>query len=1270
MKNKSLIALLLFCHCSLLQSTKNQMGNMMLAFFINVGIYSGEDQLPSPVDIVPAPTLEIPNNSVFADISNSLKISKAELETPLVIQGKMVPIGDVYDIGLNFDTFTGINPVEAKSVIFAEPITFEYKYNKTSLTEAGFIEEFTVYYFDVFSEKWLPMDNVVVDLEKQTIQVATNHFTPFILTALPTPTNTGVALAPQCLTTTMPISGTGDAQWTQLDAHFKYYKDRNYTIIPSNDFYELGLNRSFGISTCNGGTPQAGSAPCGSFADHKHNTNMNYINFVAEEDLTVYIMYDRRGTSDASWLATENWILDTHTIQTTDAVGSYKVYSKEFLKDSLVALHGNRVGLPTNTAVDTNYWVAIKRKENTPGTCLASAENFQNPITHITAIPGQTSTTLLWKDIDLNSVSNLIIRRKKNSPPSSPADGLPVFGEEISTIGFKDTLLEENTTYYYSIFALNAEAVVSLAQTVLVVTGQDSDNDGIRDSFESDLSCPAYSWFPVCTTNANLADSDSDGIDDLTEIIQQTNPNDPDTSPPNISSFTLLSESQTYFPIAKFSANATDNVPGREIDWLLTKTSVKPNFDHPNWQTGNISPSLKEFTGIELKDLGNQNFYVWAKDKAGNISNLHTPVTINVLGFKYPEYMISVENNQIKLYKHNLLTNVLEHITSTPTPYVNLIQTFLSNDGKFLFLVKNTYNPEYEDYYLWVYHIDYINKKIIYVDKRSILPATYELSRDGKYLYGTKAGYIVGKFAFDKTNGTISGNDHSEILDPYDGNDAWLGNTIYTKIHPKKDWIYAIHHYYRYHILEIPSLTKLSSQNIGSEVSSGMLNFKFHPSGLFSYFFQSGELKVTNVDQITGQLFNLRSPIVNPIETSNFFISEDGLILLTTENFGKSLGNYEINPSNGNLTKKETIVIGESIGTIRSVSIDGNSQFVYLKYRKIENNITQIRTKTFKVDSITRKLNQVGDQILGEDNHYQALVVHSYDNTNPPVDVSLTQTNQLGFLQRDGGIKYPAPNTMLVGVIPNQNCGVLPPSSIYGDPCRIYTRSGQPLIDRSIGNSIQVSKTISDPAFIRCNKRESDFTETLSVKDSSNTSISIQSFGDFWSKKLSFDFRPSDPHLSLNYSLTDNSSECVSTGSNQTNHSFNFTKKKILLKNAVEVSAGTPPPISYTLPNLRHNQLIKGRAIPFSLRVVNCTFERYDCPLGLNLFNLFCNRNLSTMGTYVYDNRPAKEICAANAILRDNITFSNPLFRFGYIRSISHSEETRWIWENYQISEP
>ncbi|TGM85300.1 hypothetical protein [Leptospira bouyouniensis] len=1241
----------------------------MLTFFINVGIYSGEDQLPPPVDIVPAPTLEIPNNSVFADISNSLKISKAELETPLVIQGKMVPIGDVYDIGLNFDTFTGINPVEAKSVIFAEPITFEYKYNKTSLTEAGFIEEFTVYYFDVFSEKWLPMDNVVVDLEKQTIQVATNHFTPFVLTALPTPTNTGVALAPQCLSATMPITGAGGAQWTQLDAHFKYYKDRNYTIIPSNDFYELGLNRSFGISTCNGGTPQAGSAPCGSFADHKHNTNMNYINFVAEEDLTVYIMYDRRGTSDASWLVTENWILDTHTIQTTDAVGSYKVYSKEFLKDSLVALHGNRVGLPTNTAVDTNYWVAIKRKENTPGTCLASAENFQNPMTHITAIPGQTSTTLLWKDIDLNSVSNLIIRRKKNSPPSSPADGVPVFGEEISTIGFKDTLLEENTIYYYSIFALNAEAVVSLAQTVLVVTGQDSDNDGIRDSFESDLSCPAYSWFPVCTTNANLADSDSDGINDLTEIIQQTNPNDPDTSPPNITSFNLLSETPTYFPIAKFSANATDNVPGREIDWLLTKTSVKPNFDHPNWQTGNISPSLKEFTGIELKDLGNQSFYVWAKDKAGNISNLHTPVTINVLGFKYPEYMISVENNQIKIYKHNLLTNVMEQkISKTIDPYFNIFQTFLSKDGKYFFLLSDVYNSDYEEYFLSVYRIDYVNENITFADKKSVLPLKFELSRNESYLIGTHGGYSVAKFTFNKTNGTITNNNYTGNLDPYGGNDAWLGRTITTKIHPKKDWIYAFHDYDRYHIVDLSSLTKLSSQSIGSTDHYALQTLNFHPSGLYAYFLLFGELKVIDVDQITGQLYNLRNPINNSYSgPQSFFISEDGLILLGTENYGQSLGNYEIDPSSGNLTKKDTIAIG---GNFRSAMIDSTSQFVYLKYSKVENNITQIRTKLFKVDKTTRKLNQVGDQILGEDNHYQALVVHSYDNTNPPVDVSLTQTNQLGFLQRDGGIKYPAPNTMLVGVIPNQNCGVLPPSSIYGDPCRIYTRSGQPLIDRSIGNSIQVSKTISDPAFIRCNKRESDFTETLSVKDSSNASISIQSFGDFWSKKLSFDFRPSDPHLSLNYSLTDNSSECVSTGSNQTNHSFNFTKKKILLKNAVEVSAGTPPPISYTLPNLRHNQLIKGRAIPFSLRVVNCTFERYDCPLGLNLFNLFCNRNLSTMGTYVYDNRTAKEICAANAILRDNITFSNPLFRFGYIRSISHSEETRWIWENYQISEP
>ncbi|TGK95378.1 hypothetical protein EHQ30_01710 [Leptospira brenneri] len=1269
MKKQTLIILFLLCHCSLIQNTKNQFGNVLIAFLSSAGFYSGEDRLPAPVDIVPAPTLTIPSNSVFSSIENSLKISKGSTETPILVQGKMVPIGDVYDIGLNFETFTGINPVEAKSVIFPEPITFEYKYDKSSLTEAGFIEEFTVYYFDVFSETWLPMDHVVIDLEKQTIQVATNHFTPFVLTALPTPTNTGVALAPQCLSTTMPITGEGGAQWTQLDAHFKYYKDRNYTITPTNDFYELGLNRSFGIATCNGGTPQTGSEPCGSFTEHKHNANLNYINFVADEDLTVYIMYDRRGASDASWLASESWTLDSRTIQTTDAVGSYKVYYKEFLKGNLVTLHGNRVGLPTNTAVDTNYWVAIKRKENNPGTCLASAENFQNPITHITAIPGQTSSTLLWKDIDLNSVSNLIIRRKKNAPPSSPADGLPVFGEEISTIGFKDTLLEENTTYYYSIFALNSEGVTSLAQTVLITTGVDSDQDGIRDSFESDLSCPAYSWFPVCTTNPNLADSDSDGINDLTEIIQQTNPNDPDTNPPNISSFTLLSETPTYFPIAKLSANATDNVPGQEIDWLITKSNVKPKFDHPGWQTGTVSPSLKEFSGIELKDLGNQNFYVWAKDKAGNISNLYAPVTINVLGFKYPKHLISVENNQIKMYKHNLLTNILEQkISKSIDPYFNIFQTFLSKDGKYFFLLSDVYNSDYEEFYLSVYRIDYVNDTITFSDKKSVIPLNFELSRNENYLIGTHSGYRVAKITFNKTNGTITNNSYTENLDPYDGNAGWLGFAIITKTHPKKDWVYAFHHYNRYHIVDLPSLNKLSSQSIGSTDLDGLQTLNFHPSGLFAYFLQSGELKVTDVDQITGQLYNFRNPINNSYSgPQKFIISEDGLILLRTENYGQSLGNYEIDPSNGNLTKKDTIAIG---GNFRSVMIDSTSQFVYLKYSKVENNTTQIRTKIFKVDKTTRKLDQVGDQILGEDNHYQNQVVHSYDNTNPPVEVSLTQTNQLGFLQRDGVVKYPAPNTMLVGVIPNTTCGVLPPSSIYGDPCRLYTRTGQPLIDRSIGNSIQVSKTISDSAFIRCNKRESDFTETLSVKDSSDTAVNIQSFGDFWSKKLSFDFRPSDPNLSLNYSLTDHSSECLSTGSNVTNKSIAFTKKKISLKGGIVTTAGSPPPASYTMPNLRHYQMINGRALPVTSRLVTCIMERFDCPLGINLLNLFCNRNIITNGYYLSDDRNPKEFCASIAVSRDISTFSNPIYRFGYIKSLSFTEETRWIWENYQISDP
>lgn len=649
--------------CNLLDSkATSRLGWFGLLGFGGASSESSSSELPVPVNVTSEPTVtsssSLTTSPSISGENSGFLASPSTLAVPRSVEGNFVPVGNIYDVGLDWTKVEGITKQDFDLIQFGTPVELKYSYDAEALSDAGFIEEFMVFYYDKETEVWRPVKGVRVDTEKKEVIALTDHFTPFVIAALPSPQGTGVASAPACINAEAPITGSGNATWAVFDLNFKYYKDRNYIIQPNASFYNLGFENALGIATCNGGTATSGLADCGSFADHKNATGTNYIRFQAPKNLTVYVMYDSRGPIDAPWLVNDGWTNTGLTIETTDAVGQYKVFAKDFLKNQTVSIHGNRSGLTLPTNINTNLWIVVKPQGsyqpglatdicNNPTEGLAKLENVKG-------IPGSDRNTLLWDIPAQSNIQNVLIRRQLNFPTLSPSGGQSVNGIEHGRIGFTDLSLTINTTYYYTLFTVNANGQYSPGKVIELTTGVDQDADGIKDGYELN---PDHVYDAGLPTIANSADSDGDGTNDLQEIINETDPRNSDAQKPLIQSFSLTSPSPTQMPVAIFNLQGTDNVG--ITHWILREGTAVPRKNDPDWQVQKPDTKL-------LDSMQTYNFSVWAKDAAGNISNAYTQTNVTLNGWKYPKYLfVSTQGSTvIKTFKYNLATKSLDLIVA------------------------------------------------------------------------------------------------------------------------------------------------------------------------------------------------------------------------------------------------------------------------------------------------------------------------------------------------------------------------------------------------------------------------------------------------------------------------------------------------------------------------------------------------------------------------------------------------------------------------------
>ncbi len=638
-----------------------------------------------------APTVEvpagIPAHAVIVQTSEAVSL-------PERINGIGIPVGSVYNITIDPAAMgaTGV-PADAQVVFLQGKFAvLNFKYTKQILLDNNLTEEFQVWYLDRESNAWIAVDKVVTDIETSTVRAYTSHFTSFVLTAMP-PAAGPPADPSACIAATFPsgIGGSGGLSPTFIDANFRYYADRNYTIVPTPDFGAMGFENSLGIATCNGGV-----GGCGAVSAHKHYTGTAYISFTANQDLDIYIMYDSRGgtgpnddSKDAPWISVAGFVrIPGRYITTTDPVGLYKIYKRSYASGQQVILDGNRRGV-TDMSIDTNYWVVLKPMGETgPGSlsslCSIAGAMGPQPVDNLTAIPGGTNIQLSWINPVTPDFAGVVIRRSITAPPVKVSDGIGPGGTSSGPAQFTDVSVTPGITYYYTVFALDTNNHYQPGRSISVVTQIDTDGDGLSNTYENSIVYPTG-----LLTNPNVSDTDGDGIDDGDEVAARTDPTNPDTDLPVITAFTLLSESPTSFPRVDFDLQVND--AGAITGYMVTTSSTKPLPDAPGWTA--VKPGT-----YPLNATGSHTLYAWARDAAGNVSDTST-ISIDLSGINIPQYAFAAHSQSRKITAYAVdwqtgnLTPVQERFLGTSDP----LDIYLNADGHIITADQST---------LWTFKLD------------------------------------------------------------------------------------------------------------------------------------------------------------------------------------------------------------------------------------------------------------------------------------------------------------------------------------------------------------------------------------------------------------------------------------------------------------------------------------------------------------------------------------------------------------------------------------
>ncbi|MGV3664819.1 MAG: beta-propeller fold lactonase family protein [Leptospira bouyouniensis] len=1250
MKKIIILIILLFSNCNIF--TSKQGLNNYLALTLGVlNIFQNEGNLPAPVDIVAQPTLTLPSNTVFDSPDLTVIVKNSSIPTPNQIGGLNVPIGKVYDVEVDIKFTNEVEAGSIKTVAFDEPVTLEYQYNKNELEGAGFLEEFQVFYFSKISNQWEPLRDIIVDHENGKIFAKTDHFTPFILTAVPKLSGSGIVPAPVCLNSEMPIAGSANAVWTHIDDHFKYYRDRNYSLISNQDFITLGFPGAFGIATCNGGAPSPDTDNCGPFPQHKYFNGSDYIKFTASEDIKVYVMYDSRGSQDATWLTTDSWTLTDKQIESTDGVGFYKVYEKQFLQNDVVSLHGNRQGIPVSSGVETNYWVVVKPLHLYTNTCLGEntiASQTYSGFQVSLALAGSNSATFLWKNGLPIGYEHIIVRRKKNIPPTSVEDGVSPNVTEIGEIGIRDFGLDSDAIYYYAFFGRTTQGTISLPNIIKIETGLDTDNDAITDSIETNGICMYRSWHDFnCNSNPTLADTDGDGYDDLIEIINNTKIDSNDISLPVISKFELITKSTTSFPYPIFTFDSIDEI-NSNYRWTVTNSNLKPTPGN-RWVKFRTDKILEDPYIANLEQL-TKDFYLWIRDDSGNISNPAGPISITQIGNTQPHAIATVSNSNT--IKYSFITPWFSLWNFIPNPIQNLVNQYLFQET-FRFLDSNeTFGKiQFGKIPNVIYvqsnspsigsNLTVINLKGSWLGTPSILQRvpisnfnSFVISEDGRNLYAMNLlqndtpfyqrinKYIIqtdGSLAFDKRSGPVNQINYDQLV-------TGKNQTIYAT-----NFDYANIMRVNGETLELMPVSLRSYETY---------NLRFHPNGRFCYQVNPVPIEIIKLEKCMVNASNGDLTLENNVLTTDkqhiqFEISPDGNYMVVINHDGyasqrTSLVLYKIDTVTGNLTEKNSIS-DTNIKPYSEFKIDPSSQFIFLK-DKDDQFITYI------IDHNNEKIIQTNLPFFANIGYY--FDIQFVERSPSAVQTNISHENQPGFVRGVNEVIYPLPFTILIGGSPR----------------------GQ-LLNRAHNQPIRLNIQNTDLGYMSCGKSILNFEESFEIKNDLGLDRIQSISGNIWNRVITIQNLTADISYSGSYKLQDVSSNCRPTQPQELVN-ISIRKKRLTpIYTGLQLPVGQKPSDLDNFTSVFHT-VNNNNIAPYVFHTTRCTIHEYGC----NLIKIdkpakvfYCEWTHTNKTFFYYKN---KAQCA------EKEKGVRRLHMLTLITNIDYSLESKWSWDKFQISDP
>ncbi|TGN17105.1 beta-propeller fold lactonase family protein [Leptospira idonii] len=707
---------------------------------------------PSEVSIK-APELVLPggmNPKYFG-------VEKLNEPPPPRLNAHYIPISAVYEIGALDSAFQSVKTeadLEKLRIPEGESAKISFSYDKSKLADLGLAEDFAVFYQDALSGHWKKLNYVSVDKTTKTVTALTNHFTPFVLTSVYS--NVGnLPAAPSCILSEYPdqiqspsFTGGYRPRFYSVKGGHRFYADRDYVILDDQNFASLGFENALGISTCEG------SSDCGVSSLHSLSNQNQYLEFEMNVDFDIFVMYDTRGGSgslderkydtsqDPNWLRSNFTLLKDIEglpvfLRTTSSADYYSIYYKTVKQNEKISLGGNRFEV-TDPNIQSNYWVVVKPAGFTGNRssrflCTRdSVREFPGTISKFTGIPGKDQVTLSWSQPVEKSFAKVLLRKSTLSSPSDPLSGIDLDGVEISRNVYIDKNLLSDANYYYTLFALDSENNVIDSKSILVRTGADTDNDGVSDDAEIDIT------FGNGNTSKLLVDTDGDGISDGEEIAAGTDPTLGDSQKPVISQFLLQSLQLTSFPIIEFKVQSTDNVQVKK--WSVTESSDPPSSFDSRWS----SKEVISFTGTEKKLY---RLYAWVMDAAGNVSSAVPPIEAEIEGFAYSKYFYLTKGNGIETLEYSLSSFGFDSIG-----YLDLGETILDttvNDAgsRLIVSLANSFR---------VYSIDANTGVLAEIARK---PHTYsyskiKLSGSGGQLFAQTGNYIH-KYTLDGNDSLV-----------------------------------------------------------------------------------------------------------------------------------------------------------------------------------------------------------------------------------------------------------------------------------------------------------------------------------------------------------------------------------------------------------------------------------------------------------------------------------------------------------------------------------